>query len=62
MEYFLYLSFFIIFVWFVGVYVFEIHSFEQMLLLGELFRTQQQNKAHRFKDNPFVTFSVLDTG
>ena len=33
-----------------------------MLLLGELIRTQQQNKAHRFKNIHFGTFSVQDTG
>ena len=51
-----------IFVGSAGVSVFEIHSFESILLLGELFRTQQQNKAHGFNNNNFGTFSVLDTG
>ena len=56
MEYFFISSiFFFIFVGCAGVSVFEIHS-------SELFRTQQQNKVHRFKNNHFGTFSVLDTG
>ena len=56
MEYFLFLRFLFIFVACAGVSVFEIHSFEYILLLDELFRTQQQNKAHVFKTTTLVHF------
>ena len=45
MEYFLFQRFFDFLCSAQGVSVFEIHSYEQILLLGELISTQQQNEA-----------------
>ena len=56
MEYFLFQRFFA-FLWSVqGVSVFEIHSCEEILLLGELICTLQQNKAQRSINNYFGIF------
>ena len=41
-----------------GVSVLEIHSYEQMLLVGELISTYHQNEAQRFKNNYFGIFSI----
>ena len=39
-----------------GVFVLEIHSHEQILLLTQLISTLQQNEAQRFKNNYFGIF------
>ena len=56
MEYFVFQRFFA-FLWGVkGVSVLEIHSYEQILLLGQLISTEQQNEAQSFKNNYFGIF------
>ena len=39
-----------------GLSVLEIHSYEQMLLVGELISTYHQNEAQRFKSNYYGIF------
>ena len=51
MEYFLFQRF-CAYLWSVqGISVLEIHAYEQILPLGELICTLQQNEAQRFKNN-----------
>ena len=38
------------------VFLYFIHSYEQILILGELISTQRQNAVQRFKNNYFGIF------
>ena len=56
MEYFLFQRFCAILWSAQPVSELEIHTHEQILPLGELITTQQQNKGHRLKNNYFDIF------
>ena len=61
MEYFLFLRFFL-FSWDMQVFLYMKYILSSRYYFWvSFFSTQQQNKAHKFKNNYFGTFSILDT-